>query len=112
MPIPFARDALVATEKVQRYLLNLEHPEGASKAAWFSALGYRSEAWWLLAEDLMAIARDCERFDVIETAYGVKYVAEGPAGLQRDRRSRVVTVWIVEGGGPPRLVTAYPAKEA
>jgi hypothetical protein len=38
MPIPNATEATVATEKVRDYLLNPEHPDGGSKAAWFQSL--------------------------------------------------------------------------
>ncbi|MHB8898707.1 MAG: DUF6883 domain-containing protein [Thermoguttaceae bacterium] len=35
MAIPNAEQAVVTAEKVRDYLLNLEHPDGGSKAAWF-----------------------------------------------------------------------------
>ena len=38
MPIPNATEATAATEKVRDYLLNAEHPDGGSKAAWFQSL--------------------------------------------------------------------------
>ena len=33
MPIPKATEAVVEIEKIRDYLLNLDHPEGKSKAA-------------------------------------------------------------------------------
>ncbi len=38
MPIPNADQAILAAEKVRDYLLNLEHPDGGSKAVWFIRL--------------------------------------------------------------------------
>jgi hypothetical protein len=35
MPIPNATEATAAAVKVRDYLLNPEHPDGGSKAAWF-----------------------------------------------------------------------------
>ena len=40
MPIPNATGSTAATEKVRDSLLNPEHPDGGSKAAWFQSLGY------------------------------------------------------------------------
>jgi len=40
MPLPDAKRAVVADEKVCDYLLNLSHPDGGSKAVWFYSLDY------------------------------------------------------------------------
>jgi len=53
MPIPDAERAIAADEKVRDYLLNLEHPDGGSKAVWFHSLGYARDEWQLLADDLL-----------------------------------------------------------
>ena len=108
MPIPDAQRAVVADEKVRDYLLNLEHPDGGSKAVWLHSLGYNRLEWQLLAADLLAIARDCDEFDVETTDFGIKYKAGGLIGRPDHRPGRVLTVWIVEDDDPPRLVTAYP----
>ena len=108
MPIPDAEQAVTATEKVRDYLLNLEHPDGGSKAIWFHALGYTRDDWQVLADDLMAIARNCAEYDTEITQFGVKYKAAGSVGRPNQRPGNVLTVWIVEDDDPPRLVTAYP----
>jgi hypothetical protein len=43
------------------------------------------------------------------TAFGVKYIVSGVLGSDHERTGIVLTVWIIEGDKPPRLVTAYPA---
>jgi len=111
MPIPDAERAIAANEKVCDYLLNLEHPDGGSKAVWFHALGYARDEWQLLADDLLAIARDCDEFDTETTRFGVKYKAAGLVGRPNHRPGTVLTVWIVEDDDPPRLVTAYPDED-
>lgn len=108
MPIPDADRAFVPDEKVLDYLLNLAHPDGGPKAIWFHSLGYDHDEWKQLAQDLLAIAQDCERFDTETTAFGVKYKASGQVARPGHRPGIVLTVWIVEDDGPPRLVTAYP----
>jgi hypothetical protein len=111
MPIPDAERAVIATEKVRDYLLNLKHPDGGSKAIWFYSLGYARDEWQLLADDLMAIARGCAEFDIETTRFGTKYKAAGSVGRPNHRPGNVLTVWIVEDDDPPRLVTAYPDED-
>jgi len=60
MPIPDAKIAIAAREKVHGYLLNLDHPDGGSKAIWFHSLGYERENRQFLADDLLEIARTCD----------------------------------------------------
>ena len=111
MPIPDAERAVIATQKVRDYLLNLEHPDGGSKAVWFYSLGYSRDEWKVLADDLLAIARNCADFDIETTQYGIKYQATGPVGRPSRRPGEVLTVWIVEDDDPPRLVTAFPDED-
>ena len=109
MPIPDAQLAVVTDEKVRDYLLNLEHPDGGSKAVWFQSLGYQRDEWQSLAHDLLALARECQEFETEIVKFGVKYKTVGTIGRPDHRPGRVLAVWIVEDNDPPRLVTAYPA---
>jgi len=102
MPIADADHAIVATEKVRDYLLNLEHPDGGSKAVWFHSLGYARDQWQLLADDLLAIARDSDDFDTETTRFGIKYKAAGSVGRPNHQPGNIRTVWIVEDDDPPR----------
>ena len=109
MPIPKATEAVVEIEKIRDYLLNLDHPEGKSKAVWFESLGYTRSRWRRLANDISRIARSAPEYSVEPTAFGVKYIVSGVVGVDHERTGIVLTVWIIEGDKPPRLVTAYPA---
>ena len=111
MPIPDAERAVITNEKVRDYLLNLEHPDGGSKAVWFHALGYSQSNWHDLADDLLTIARNCDNFATETTRFGVKYKVRGSIGRPDHRTGNVLTVWIVEDDQPPRLVTAYPDED-
>jgi len=64
-----------------------------------------------LADDLLAIACDCDEFDTETTPFGIKYKATGAIGRPNHRPGNVLTVWIVEDDDPPRLVTAYPKED-
>ena len=108
MSIPDAETAIVTRDKVHGYLLNLDHSDGGSKPIWFHSLGYGRENWQLLAEDLLKIARTCDRYATERSPYGLKYKASGTVGRPGYRPGRVVTVWIVEPDESPRLVTAFP----
>ena len=112
MPIPNANQATAATEKVRDYLLNPEHPDGGSKAAWFQSLGYARDRWQELASDLLALAATSEQFAIVRTPFGVKYVVKGKIGRKSHHSAGVLAVWIVEADRPPRLVTAYPDEES
>ena len=112
MPIPHATEATVGTEKVRDYLLNPEHPDGGSKAAWFQSLGYARDRWQELASDLLALAATCEQFATVRTPFGVKYIAKGHIGRKSHRTAGVLAVWIVEADRAPRLVTAYPDEDS
>ena len=72
MPIPKATEAVVEIEKIRDYLLNLDHPEGKSKAVWFESLGYTRSRWRQLANDISRIARSAQEYSVESTAFGVK----------------------------------------
>ena len=112
MPIPNATAAIAAPEKVRDYLLNLEHPDGGSKAAWFQSLGYTRDHWHELASDLLALAATCKAFATVRTPFGVKYIVKGQIGRAPQRSATVLAVWIIEADRPPRLVTAYPDEES
>jgi hypothetical protein len=107
--IPNAKSAVVEREKIVDYLLNPAHRYGASKARFFSALGFQVEHWQILAAALHEHARqhDVRRFR--ETGFGPRYEVEGPLRAQDGRQPRVRTVWQMdEGQLAPRLITAYP----
>jgi hypothetical protein len=108
MPIPDSERAIVTPEKVRDYLLNLDHPDGGSKALWFHSLGYERGDWRTLADDLLRIARECLDFDTEISPYGIKYIARGNLGRPDRKPGAALTVWIVEDNDPPRLVTAFP----
>jgi len=109
MMLPFSDKARVEQNKITDYLLAFDHPEGASKARFFTRFGFNAAEWQLLAEALVAQALAHEITSISESAYGTKYQIDGPIFCP-DRRSPLIrTVWIVDAGSDfPRLVTAHP----
>lgn len=107
--MPGADLAYVEENKITGYLLSLEHPDGRSKAAFFTGLGFRAERWEELSEALLRHARECGLVEEERTPFGIQYAIEGPLITPGVRRPTVRSVWEQRGGERgPRLVTAYP----
>ena len=116
MILPRAEDAIVEEKKLLGYLLNFEHDDGKDKAAFFVRFGFSRERWRELAEALKGHAIKNALVKTVESAFGTRYVVEGPMRAPDGRAPWVRTVWIVEAEealreSPPRLVTAYPLQE-
>lgn len=112
--LPNADLAIVEEIKVTGYLLSPDHPDGRSKADFFTRFGFRRENWEILAE---ALRRHGRAYPVAQTAtsfWGTRYSVDGLLDCPDGRRPRLRTVWIVEnlendvGESIPRLITAYP----
>lgn len=111
MRLPNAERAQIDPAKVRDYLLAPDHPDGASKARFFAALGFARARWPLLRDALLAVAREGEAEPAGAGVYGQKHVVRGIVQGPDGRAARAVTVWIVlRGDGVPRLVTAYPGE--
>ena len=52
MKLPNSGEAYTAREKITRYLLNHNHPDGESKAVFFTRFGFDVEHWDTFAESL------------------------------------------------------------
>ena len=106
--IPGADHALICKDKIVQYLLNLDHPDGASKAQVLAHAGFDVADPDMLEQalrkqHLFGGARDGNR-----SPFGKKYEITrsltGPAG-----RVMVTSVWIVRTGESfPRLITVIP----
>lgn len=114
-PLPNAKQAVVAPAKVKDYLLNMEHPEGGSKARWLKeALGYGPAEAEALTQQLIEGARGQPVVEVTQGPWGTRYVVvvfvEG-IGARTGRAGKMKTVWQVDTGQTaPRLITAVPAR--
>jgi hypothetical protein len=109
MILPGAQPAEITEDKIKGYLLNPDHPDGATKARFFATMGFATETWLVLAEALRRLASATEVAKRIETGYGTKYIVDGLLETPSGRKPLVRTVWIVDRGREiARLVTAYP----
>jgi hypothetical protein len=62
-----------------------------------------------LAADLRAVTSTSRVVARSRSGHGEKYVVDGWPETPTGNRVAVRTVWIVEAGSQPRLLTAYPA---
>lgn len=64
-----------------------------------------------LAEALLRHAAENPVVEIVETAFGVRYVVEGILHAPDGRTPEVRAVWFMDlGADAPKLVTAYPIK--
>jgi hypothetical protein len=108
--LPEAERAVVAPEKILRYLLDPTNPRNQGKHGVFFALGYTRETWERLRDDLLTHGHMHPVAEVElqghATVYNVDGVLTGPSGRTRQIR----TAWRIDRAGvPPRLITAFPA---
>jgi hypothetical protein len=112
MNLPNREQAVVEPDKVRDDLLDVAHPDGFGKAAFFTAMGFQREAWEVLAEALRQVARDSPVTKNMTSAHGQKYIVDGIVLTPIGQKVIVRTIWIIDKGeNRPRLVTAYPGEQ-
>lgn len=105
-------DVRIDREKITEYLLCESHPDGRSKAAFFTRFEFTIEKWEVLAESLRKQGKANPIIKTVRSEYGVRYCVDGPLETPCGDRPTIRTVWIIEEGTrTPRLVTAYPLQE-
>jgi len=109
--LPHHEQAVVPERKVVAYLLSFTHPDGKSKAAFFSRFGFTAEHWEELVDAFQRHAAENDVATTEDTPYGTSYIVEGRLHTPDGRDPAVRVVWFVEQGQEaPRLVTSYPEK--
>ena len=106
--LPFAARALVEERKIVEYLLNLDHPVGASKAKFFLACGFSLAEWVTLRRSLITHARTNAPTRRIGTPYGMRFTVECHCPTPNGRNPCIRTVWEIGADQQPRLLTAIP----
>ncbi len=107
--LPAAERAYIDPAKVQDYLLSSVHPVGRFKAVVFQALGYKTDEWEKLRDDLLALARTTEAIPGQGSAFGQKYEVSGTLRGPNGREARFTCVWLVAvDAEAPRFITAFP----
>ncbi len=109
MKVPNCEQAYIEREKLTHYLLNFDHPDGASKAAFYQALGFNLLNVNELESELLRLVADNDIHSVSENQHGTKYIVIGLLSGKQERTRLLKTVWLIENNKKyPRLITAYP----
>ena len=111
MKIPNAETAFIPSEKIKDYLLSLSHPVGRFKAVFFNSLGYSSNNWEQLSNDIRStLHHDADKKEKSE--FGQKYEINSKIVGPFKKTAHITTVWIIlTDKDYPRFVTAYPVDE-
>lgn len=98
--------------KFTEYLLNKNHPDGASKANFFyDTLGIVVDDWRYLADQILQGAKKASLYRLKLSDYGVGHGALVLVTGRNGRTAVLETGWRVPAEGPALFVTAYPADE-
>jgi hypothetical protein len=109
MKVPNYEQAYIEEEKLRSYLLNFDHPDGASKAAFYQAMGFNLSNVEELETELLRLLHDNDVHSESENQHGTKYVVIGMFLGKQERTRLLKTIWLIEKDKEfPRLVTAYP----
>lgn len=104
---------IVPPAKLTDYLLQPDHPVGASKAAFFQAFGFTLGQPEIMAAALVDHPERNPVSGVEAGTWGVKYTVRCHIRTPDGRDPCILSVWIVPPGSDlARLVTAYPNDEA
>jgi hypothetical protein len=109
MLTPNAEQAEVPERKVTEYLLALGSEEGHGKAVFFLSRGFSTEQWEALASALRQHILNNSVASQRSTAWGTRYVVDGPLQCPDGGVAAVRSVWNIKPpAAHPRLVTAHP----
>ncbi len=112
MKLPGAENAIIQAEKIKNYLLSDSHPVGRFKAIFFSSLGYSSDKWELLANDIRTLLLQNDAEKIEQSEYGQKYIITGNIKGPFNKTACIITVWIIlKDKKTPKFITAYPGSK-
>jgi hypothetical protein len=109
MRIPNADNAIIEPTKIANYLLDVDHPDGGSKARLLESLGYFSANWQRLEADLRSMHLTEDYIATRDTVWGVRYEIVAPITGPSGDTVMFHSVWQIDlGTDVPRLITMYP----
>lgn len=99
--------------KVTNYLLNINHPEGQSKAIFFKLHGFDQQRPKQFQNAIKShFYVNLGTAISVETAYGIKILIQGPIETPIGKEVFIKSVWFQELNSDfVKLVTAYPSND-
>lgn len=114
VPIKNKNDVEYNKNKMEKYLLNSDHPEGKSKARFLKdVLGYESGDGKILHDNLVKAVLNKKPIKTENTSYGIKntYKIKLVGKNNKEITANVVCVFQKDSGKTKyRIVTVYPDK--
>jgi hypothetical protein len=105
-------DPVISEAKIRDYLLNVDHPDGTSKARFFINGGFSPENPSELTEALVRHFVDNKDARIInrpDKFGGIRIIVDAPMLVPDGRKPLDRSVWVIdEGVIQPRLITALP----
>jgi filamentous hemagglutinin len=109
MQIPNAVNAAIERSKLVDYLLNVDHPQGGSKARLLTSMGYSIADWPQLEADIRSLHLSEDYVEISSTLWGNRYEIVAPLTGPLGDTVMFRSVWQVDlGHNAPRLITMYP----
>jgi hypothetical protein len=111
--LPNCSKAIVPINKIEGYLLNLDHPEGRSKAIFFRKFGYSNFNRYEFMQALLEMACTGKVVKIEEKSpFGTRVTIEGNLVTPDGRNPRIRIGWFFDSSDKekiPRLITVFPS---
>ena len=91
-------------------MLDVNHPNGGAKARFFLAKGFSVSGLRAFVDSIARHPIDNPIQETEITEFGVKVMVRCRLRTPDGTDPCILTVWMVEDSGTPRLVTAYPSR--
>jgi len=109
MQLPNKENLEIEDGKIEKYLLNLAHDVGGSKAKFFEKFGYTISNSDDFTKAIKKHGNEREVEKTKESSYGIKYELECEIDTPDGRNPCIISVWMIDKDSDnPRLITAYP----
>jgi len=111
--LPNYQNAVIPSDKLEKYALDPTHPTGRHKAIVFkSALGFDQSNWQLLSQSIIDELPYHEAVLGKDDEYGQRYTVIMPVTGPNGNTVEVVTAWIFKQGEDyPSLASPYARKK-
>jgi hypothetical protein len=109
MKIPNADRAIIDSDKLVRYLLDVDHPQGGPKARLLVSLGYATAKWRQLEHDVRRWHLTEDYLAANQSRWGIRYEIVAPLTGPSADTVLFRSIWQIDlGTDLPRLITMYP----
>ncbi|MEA5421347.1 hypothetical protein VB712_19150 [Spirulina sp. CCNP1310] len=111
MKLPNRDQAIINSNKLVEYVLNVDHDRGGTKAKKLLSYGYHPKQWQRLEWDIRRYHLELDVLQIKETDYGIRYEIQGALMTPIDQPLLIKTIWQIDIGTTiPRFITLFPTR--